>query len=104
MQKEYNLEPSILPLSFKGEDKASRPHKQVIRDLVRHISLQYDTPINYDHVYSTVKRSPLPMKYKGKRYDIAFIHGNRLILVQIDTIDLRKRSPRKVKGHAKSEG
>ena len=101
MAKSYSLEPTILPLSFKGEDKASRPHKQVIRDLVSFIKGRYGHPINYDHVFSTVKRTPLPMEYRGKRYDIAFIHGKRLILVQIDTQDLRKQTPRKEKGHAK---
>ena len=74
-----------ISISFVGEDKASSEHKAVIRDLVRYLKDRYGSEINYDHVFTTFKRSPIPLTFRGKRYDISFILGDRLVLIQVDT-------------------
>ena len=40
--------------------------------------------INFDHINILIPREQIPLEYKGKRYDIAYMdrHGNR-VLVEI---------------------
>ena len=82
----------FLTLRFKGEGKASEVHNEVIRDLLHFIRGHYTDSINYDHVFSTVLREPISLKYRGKRYDIAFMHKGRRVLIQVEAVKTRTRS------------
>jgi len=46
--------------------------------------------INYDHATVMIPRTALPLEYQGKRYDISFKFGDRIILIEIMNIPERK--------------
>ena len=100
----YRLENEAISLTFKGEGKASKEHNDIIRDLVKMISEKYHTNMNYDHVYSTVMKTPVPLTYRGKRYDISFVYEGRVVFIQVDSEPYSLPEDQGSKRHAKSQG
>ena len=98
----FVLRNGVLCMTFKGEGRASKEHNDVVRDLVKMISEKYHTNMNYDHVHSTVMKTPIPLTYRGKRYDISFVYEGRVGFIQIDSEPYSLPLDRGSERHAKS--
>jgi len=71
-------------LTFRHTKALSKEHRRVLVDLIRFVRENYSEIVNYDHLETEVKRSPIPMDKDGKRYDLAFVMGEKIVLIQID--------------------
>jgi len=101
MSRDFILNAEKLGLVFLNTGKLSREHNVVLRELVTFIYNKLSKKINYDHLNMTIPRLPLPLKYRGKRYDIAFVFESRLVLVQIDTFKPTSKSMLEMGKHGK---
>jgi len=66
----------------------ARPHELVLATLIMAIREIYGEAINYDHVQLPIPHFPLSLKFGEKNVDIAFVAGERVYYVQVDSRDL----------------
>jgi len=82
------LDPTAITLKPVKSGKSSRQHRAVLQRLIYFIHNAYDCPINYDHIDVAVPRSNLPLKFRGKNYDISFVLDDRLIFIDIQSMPI----------------
>lgn len=85
MSREWILSPEALTLMLNLKRNKQRYHDSILKQLLFFIYAQITHEVNYDHVITTIPKKAIPLTYRGKRYDISFIHNNRIFYVQIDS-------------------
>jgi len=89
MSQPWILDPEILAIKIREDQKRIEDHNNVLRELVKLIFAGISQVINYDHVITTIPMYEIPLEHKGKRYDISFIKGDRIFYVQLDSEPLK---------------
>ena len=100
----YYFKSEKVGIKLSGMGQQSIVHRKVMQDLVRYIYENISTVINYDHVRMTVPKSPVPLKYRNKRTDIAFFVSDTVVRLQIDTLKPLKPLRNLLRDHAKGKG
>ncbi|MBT0160793.1 hypothetical protein G4O51_12505 [Candidatus Bathyarchaeota archaeon A05DMB-2] len=75
-------------VGIKGESQhtQSKEHEEVLKALIYFINECLSQDINYDHVATAVRKNTnIRLELGKKRYDIAFRHRKRVVVVQIDS-------------------
>ena len=85
MSQPWILDPEILAIKIREDQKRIEQHNEVLRELVKLIFAGISRTINYDHVITTIPMYEIPLEYRGKRYDISFVKGDRIFYVQLDS-------------------
>jgi len=71
------------------KNKLERLHDVVICILVDFIYNNVSEFVNYDHVdYLVPKSKDIPLRWRGKNYDIAFLFGDRIVFLEVKTVSL----------------
>lgn len=102
--KRYYFKAEKVGIKLRGMGQQSLVHRKVMQELVRYIYENMSTVINYDHVRMTVPKSPVPLKYRRKRTDIAFFVSDTVVRLQIDTLKPLKPLRNLLREHAKGHG
>jgi len=77
---------SGLPITLEQPKNCGAEQQAVIGILVKAISLSLTKVINYDHVSLLIPKHLVPINYRKHRYDIACLVGDRVILIDVESI------------------
>ena len=85
--KNYTPSQTIPGVSFPVHPKHSDEHTKILVALVQFIGETLSRKINYDHVITHIPKTPLSLQHDGKKRDISFVYGNRLVFVDVETAE-----------------
>jgi hypothetical protein len=88
----WTLNPSALSFSSKSQNAKTRPHDEVLAQLVMLIREIFSDAINYDHVNLPIPHFPISLKFGEKYVDIAFIYNDRIFYIQLDSRKLDEKA------------
>jgi len=82
--QEWQRDPMLPIVKTKYGKKEHKEHNIQVGLVATAIYAYVSNRINFDHIDILIPREKIPLEYKGKRYDIAYLdrHGNR-VLVEI---------------------
>lgn len=90
MAKALILDSKGIALTPTKTGNASREHKKILYDLIHFIGKHYTDKINYDHLEIPIPKYPLPLRLKGHYYDLSFQYGERIILIDVQSLPFTK--------------
>ena len=93
---EFVLDERSIGIKLPSQRGISWQHQYLIEILAKFLYTFLKVPINYDHITTTVPKYRIPIKYRGKRYDLSFPLGDRVVFIQIDSLKLSKKRLREM--------
>jgi len=71
---------------LQGGNPRSRIHHEVLENLVCFVRSLWGEDVNFDHLDLPVPKAPIPLKYKGRKYDLAFIYDEHIVFIEVKTV------------------
>lgn len=76
-------DPNLPLLGYDVKHQLERNHHEVIADLLNALQRTGYEILNYDHIQTTIPKQDLPLKWRGKRYDILARKGSLIALLEV---------------------
>jgi hypothetical protein len=92
-----------LPVMVDQPRNCGTAQQAIIALLVTALHSEGADQINYDHVRLPVPKSPVPLTYRKHRYDIAIGTPERVILIDVLSVDARYWQREQVTEHGETE-
>ncbi len=77
--------------------------QDILSVLVRALFREVSTVVNYDHCNPGVPRSAVPLHYRNHRFDISVQVGERVLLIDVLSVDVAYWKDVKEAGHGESK-
>jgi hypothetical protein len=92
MKTRHRLNTSMgkfFPITVEQPRNCGREQQAVIAILAQALHDELTHEVNYDHVKLTFPRGPVPIHYRNHRFDVAARAGDRVILIDVYSVDVR---------------
>ncbi len=92
-----------LPVIVKQPRNCGNIQQSVISVLVNALHGEGVEQVNYDHVFLTVPKAGVPLSYRKHRYDVSCAIGDRVILIDVLSVNLRYWQTEELNGHGEAQ-
>lgn len=94
--KDWILDPRTFLSMQRAARRRTLLHDKMLQEILLFIYQRFSKTVAYDHITSTIPKAKISLYHLGRFYDIAFIYGERIYYLQLDS--------RKFKPWRKGEG
>ena len=91
---------SGLPITIEQPRNCGVEQQAVIAIIATALHEALPAEVNYDHVNLTIPKAQLPLNYRKHRYDVACLVRDRVILIDVLSVDTRYWDKAGEAGHA----
>lgn len=92
-----------LPVVVVQPRNCGKVQQAVISLLVNALHGEGVEQVNYDHVFLTVPKAGVPLSYRKHRYDVSCAIGDRVILIDVLSVNLRYWQSEELNGHGEAQ-
>jgi len=78
-----------IPITVKQPRNCGAAQQAVIAITARALYEELSKVLTYDHVRLTIPKADLPISYRKHRYDLSCLVGDRVILIDVLSVDVR---------------
>ena len=78
-----------IPITIDQPRNCGKEQQAVIAILTRALYEEISQVVNYDHVKLTIPKKGIPLVYRKHRYDLACLVRERVILVDVVSVNVR---------------
>ena len=92
-----------LPITIEQPRNCGAEQQAVIALVAGTLFVNLSNKVTYDHVKLTIPKSDVPLDYRNHRYDVACLVGNKVILVDVVSVNVRYWKQAGVTQHGKAQ-